>query len=93
MLILSLGHIGFFIFSNAVIFRACEKWQLFSFFNHPKDKGVADELFFDGKRVFGNSNVTEYIFVQPTLVHAGAGYIFYFIAVMRRKGVLKWQTH
>ena len=50
---------------------------------------MADELFFDGKRVFGNSNVTEYIFVQPTLVHAGAGYIFYFIAVMRRKGVLK----
>ena len=50
---------------------------------------MADELFFDGKRVFGSSNVTEYIFVQPTLVYAGAGYIFYFIAVMRRKGVLK----
>lgn len=28
--------------------------------------------------MFGNRNVTEYIFVQPTLVYAGAGYIFYF---------------
>lgn len=85
MLILSVGHIGFLYFIQMLLFFACARSDSFFFNNHPKNKGVADELFFGGKRVFGNSNVTEYIFCSAGSCLQETALFFYFIAVMRRE--------